>query len=589
MIGCAPIPLLALLAGVVASPISCSKPEAFAAVQPPAAVASQHDVPQDPVPAAPTQPTRVARPKLVVLFSIDQLATWVFDECKPHFAKDGGFQRLLDSGVHFGECAFAHACTETGPGHATIGTGVPALVHGIVKNEWYDRDLKAKVYCSGDANAAALAPFPEGKGRSAARMLVPTVGDLLQTADARAKVVAVAHKDRSAILMAGNKADVVVWCETSTGRFVTNATWGNAPQWLLEFDAKKPMDAFFGWTWDRIGPASAYDGLVDDRAFEAPHATTKARTLPAVIRGGGDAVRPAFYTEAFVSPISNEAVLQCAIAALRGEQLGKDEFADLLCVSFSALDTVGHYFGPDSVEARDTLLRIDLLLASFFAVLDEHVGAGMWAIALTADHGVGLPPEVAKERGLGGGRGLLHTQCKAAAEQALRREFGVEGGAPFVAHAGEWSLVLDRARIAEARGERSADEAFRRACEVAAMACSRAPGIERGYARHEVEGRTADDNLQIRSLAFAAHERAGDVLIVAKPYWLEPSLPASHGTPHDYDRRVPLLAMGPMLQRGVVCADACTPGLAAVYAAWWLGLETPAASIDALPQSAMAK
>lgn len=548
--------------------------------------AQQEPSPQQPAP----QPTRLARPKLVVLCSIDQLASWVFEAALPHFAQDGGFRRLLDQGVWFRECAFQHACTETGPGHATIGTGAPAVRHGIVKNEWYDRDTKAKAYCAGDAKGAPLDAFPEGKGRGPGRLLVPTIGDLLDQSDSRAKVVAVAHKDRSAILMAGARADAVVWFENATGRFVTNARWGAAPpQWLLDFNALDLPKQWFGWKWERFAPEPAYAGLVDDRPFEAPHLTTKSRTLPAELRGGGAAPGVAFHTESYVSPVGNELVLECALAALRGEQLGKDEHADLFCVAFSALDTVGHYFGPDSVEARDVLLRIDRQLATLLDALDREVGVGACAFVLTADHGIGLPPEAAIAQGLGGGRSLIHTLCKAAAEQALRSEFGGDAAGPYVAHAGEYSLVLDRSRIDAMRGERSPEEAFTHACEVAAAACGKAKGVRRAYPRHEVDGRVSDEDPTIAALANAAHERAGDVLIVVEPYWLEPSLPASHGTPHEYDRRVPLLAVGPMLQRGVVVTDMVTPGLGAVLAAWWFGIEAPVAAVDELPQSAMVK
>lgn len=575
----------------VASP-SCGKGERAIAEaqesrsQEPGAEAPQKALAQEPKP----QPTRLARPKLVVLCSIDQLASWVFEDARQHFAQDGGFRRLLDEGVWFSECAFQHACTETGPGHATIGTGAPAVRHGIVKNEWYDRDTKAKAYCAGDPKGSPLDAFPEGKGRGPARLLVPTIGDLLDQADARAKVVAVAHKDRSAILMAGARADAVVWFENATGRFVTNARWGALPPpWLLDFNAQDLPKQWFGWKWERFAPDPAYAGLVDDRPFEAPHLTTKSRTLPAEVRGGGAVPGVAFHTESYVSPLGNELVLECAVAALRGEQLGKDEHADLFCVAFSALDTVGHYFGPDSVEARDVLLRIDRQLATLLDALDREVGVGAYAFVLTADHGVGLPPESALAQGLGGGRSLIHTQCKAAAEQALRAEFGGDAASPYVAHAGEYSLVLDRARVDAMRGDRTSEQAFARACEVAAAACAKAKGVRRGYARHEVDGRVADEDPTIAALANAAHERAGDVLIVVEPYWLEPSLPASHGTPHDYDRRVPLLAMGPMLQRGIVAKDPVTPGLGAVLAAWWFGIEAPVAAVDELPQSAMVK
>ncbi len=568
--------------------LACTKGERPAVAlpqDPPTQQQQQQPAPQPPTP----QPMRVGRPKLVVLCSVDQLASWVFEAARPHFAEGGGFRRLLDEGVWFSACAFTHACTETGPGHATIGTGAPAVRHGIVKNEWYDRTTGTKAYCAGDAAGAPIAAFPEGQGRGPGRMLLPTIGDLLDAKDPSAKIVAVAHKDRSAILMAGARADAVVWFENATGRFVTNARWGDVPpQWLLDFNAKDLPKQWFGWKWERFALEPAYAGLVDDRPFEAPHFTTNARTLPAELRGGGVAPGVTFHNETYVSPVGNELVLECAVAALAGEQLGKDEHADLFCVAFAALDTVGHYFGPDSVEARDVLLRIDRQLATLLDALDREVGVGAYAFVLTADHGIGLPPEAAMARGLGGGRSLIHTYCKAAAEQALRAEFGAAAG-PYVAHAGEYSLVLDRARIDAVRGTRSSTDAFSRACEVAAAACAKAKGVRRGYSRQEVEGRVADADPTIAALANAAHERAGDVLIVVEPYWLEPSLPASHGTPHEYDRRVPLLAVGPMLQRGIVLDESITPGLGAVLAAWWFGLAAPAAAVDALPQSAMVK
>lgn len=538
--------------------------------------------------AAQDAPSRVARPKLVVLCSIDQLATWVFDEARPHFATEGGFRRLLDEGVLFSECAYLHGCTETGPGHATIGTGAPASAHGIVKNEWYDRDKKAKVYCAGDDAVLPHGDFPEGKRRGPLRLLVPTIGDLLSRSNAASKVVAVAAKDRSAILMAGGEADAVVWFEPTTGRFVTNTRWGSAPpQWLLDFDRKKPADAFFGWTWERTGPAAAYDGLADDRAFEAPHLSTGERTLPAVLRGGrSEEPNGTFYTEVYLSPVSNALVLQATLAAIEGEQLGKDEHADLLCVSFSGNDTVGHYFGPDSVEARDMILRTDAQLAELLQALDTAVGTGNYAFVLTADHGVALPPEVAQKRGLGGGRGLLHTQARAVAEVALRQHFAVEGGPSFVMHAGEYSLVLDRARIEALATDGDAAGTFDAACRIAAASCDKVRGLAGGYAASDVRGAYSDEDPIRRALAYAAHERAGDVMLVPEPYWIETGLPASHGTPNAYDRRVPLLAVGPMLKRGHVSEAAVSPGLGAVLSAWWFGIDAPVATVDVLPDDA---
>jgi hypothetical protein len=252
-----------------------------------------------------------APPRLVVVVSVDQLATWVFERGLPHLDPDGGFQRLLRAGVRFTDCAYLHGCTETGPGHATIGTGAPANAHGIVKNEWFDRQLGKRRYCVHDPSAAAVPGMPEGRHRSPALLLQPTLGELLRTASPQSKVVSLACKDRSAILMGGKSANAVVWWEASTGRFVTNATWGAAaPRWLLEFDGKAAANGFFGWEWKTICPESAYADCTDDRVFEKPHLSSLARTLPVEVRGGKDEPGAAFYGEAFYSPIADELVLQ---------------------------------------------------------------------------------------------------------------------------------------------------------------------------------------------------------------------------------------------------------------------------------------
>jgi Type I phosphodiesterase / nucleotide pyrophosphatase len=550
-----------------------------------------------PVAAAAQDGGRVARPKLVVICAVDQLATWVFDAARPHFAADGGFRRLLDQGVAFPNCAYLHGCTETGPGHATIATGATAAVHGIVKNEWYDPAVGGKVYCVADAAAAAVAGMPEGKERSPARLLVPTVGDLLKQRFPDSRIVSVSHKDRSAILMGGKRASAVVWIENSTGRFVTNATWGErAPDWLVALDATRPADQWFGWTWDRFAGPAAYEGLDDDRSFEAPHATTGKHTLPAKLTGGRrDEPSSVFYLELYASPASNELVLQAALAGLRGEQLGqqqrRDGAADLLCVSFSATDLVGHYFGPDSVEARDTLLRLDALLGRLLSVLDDEVGVGRYAFVLTADHGVAQPPEVAKARGLGGGRGLLHTLAKAAAEKDLRAHFGADGGEPFVRYCGEFSLYLDHDRIAACATDGDTAKALDQACAVAAAACAKVRGIARGISVPELLASGQGDQAAADPILTAVRQsicpaRSGDVVFVVEPYWLEAGLPASHGTPYPYDREVPLLAMGPGLRRGATSAAAVSPGLAAVLAARWLGIDRPAAAADEVPADA---
>jgi hypothetical protein len=524
-------------------------------------------------------------PRLVVLCSIDQLASWVLDAALPHFAPDGGFRRLLTQGARFPNCAYQHACSETGPGHATIGTGAPAVVHGIVRNSWWNPKEDKLGYCVSEP-MPALPGLPEGKDRGPGKLLVPTLGDQVRSKLPGAKVASVAWKDRSAILMAGRGADCVAWFEYSTGNLVTNTAWGpQAPAWLTAFNERKQIDAFHGWNWERFAKDEAYADVVDDRPYEVPHLNgSNARTLPQPLTGGKPEPGVGFYTQVYASPVGNEMVRLAAEACVVGMALGQDAVPDLLCVGFSSTDVVGHQFGPDSVEARDTLLRLDRQLGQLLAFFDSKVGTGKYAIFVTADHGIGPTPEWAKAQGLPAGRGLLQTQARAAAEKALATKFGPPpDGKRYVAHVGEFSLYLDPLALAAIADPRGGPAIHREACEVAAAAAAKAPGMLAAFPTADVTDKNAVDPIR-RALAFAlCPGRAGDVQVVVKPYWLDGVTPASHGTPHPYDREVVGFAMGPGIAVGARFDAPVTPGLGTVLLARLLGIDAPPGAVDTLP------
>ena len=532
------------------------------------------------------QAPEAERPRLVVLCAVDQLASWAFEQGRPFLAADGGFQRLMQQGVAFTKCAYQHACTETGPGHATIGTGVPASVHGIVRNSWWSVEDGKLVYCV-QQEMAALRDLPEGRDRGPGRLRAPTFASSLKKGVAGSKVASVSWKDRSAILMGGPDADVVAWIEAVPGDLVTNTAWVKAtPAWVTRFNEEKAIDGFFASVWDRTGPEAAYAGLVDDRPYEIVHQNgTNQHTLPQPITGGRLEPGPAYYLQLFASPMGNTVARLAAEAAVRGMELGADAVTDLLCVSFSSTDVVGHVFGPDSVESRDALLRLDRELAQFFVFLDGAVGAGRWALFLTADHGVGPTPEAAKAAGRDAGRGLLQTGARAAAEQALTKRFGKPpDGRRFFTHVGEYSFYFDEQVLGALRGERDAAAMLLEASRVAAEAAASARGISAAFATQDLFAPAEDRDALRESLVLALYPgRAGDVQLVVKPYWLDGATPASHGTPHDYDREVVAFAIGPGVQAGARIDAAITPGFGAVWFAQMLGLPRAAGVADTVP------
>lgn len=540
--------------------------------------------------AAAAQEAPAPRPRLVVLCAVDQLAAWVFAEALPHLPEDGGFRRLLRDGVHFTHCAYQHACTETGPGHATIGTGVPAAVHGIVRNVWWVPSEKATVYCVGHPQAA-LPGLTEGKDRGPDRLLAPTLAELVKREIPGSRVASVSWKDRAAILMVGKRADVAAWIEASTGNLVTNTAWATeVPAWIADWNRARAIDSFYGQEWARCGPDSAYEGLVDDRPYEIAHLNgSNARTLPQPVTGGKPEPSLAYYNQLYYSPFGNTVVRLLAEACIEGMQLGADDVPDLLCVSFSSTDTVGHAFGPESVEERDTLLRLDRELAAFLAFLDARIGRERYTLFLTSDHGVAPTPEWAKQRGLSAGRALLHTLARAAAEKAIAARFGAPPtGKRYCVHAGEYALVFDREAIAANRGDLAAEPALAAACADAAAAVAGVKGIRAAYVTASVlRDPPGEDPFRVALRAALHPDRAGDVQFVSEPYWLDGATPASHGTPHAYDREVPGFAFGDGVARGLAVGEPVTPGLGVVLLAARLHIGAPAGVVDRVPEGVL--
>jgi hypothetical protein len=550
-----------------------------------ASACAQQGSPQQ---GSPQQGTPATPPRLVVLCAVDQLASWVFEQGKPWFADDGGFRRLLREGVQFQKCEYEHACTETGPGHATIGTGVAANVHGIVRNKWWVPAQRLAIYCV-DEPMAPLADLLEGRDRGPGLMLAPTLVTAVEQGVPGTITASISWKDRSAILMAGPAANAVVWFEATTGRFVTNSAWAKAtPAWLTELNRQRLADEFHGQQWQRTGPEAAYDGLVDDRPYELPHGNGSGkRTLPQVVNGASTKPCAEFYAQLYGSPFGNTVVRQAAEAMVRGMQLGADATTDVLCVSFSSTDVVGHVFGPESVEARDTLLRLDRELATFLQFLDAQVGKGQWAMFVTADHGVGTTPEWARAQGLDAGRGPIQTMAGALAEKVMIDRHGPSpSGSRYLTHVGEYSIYFDDARLEAVRGTRSLADVRLEAARLVAAALPKVRGITSAFATADLlapDG--APDALRQCLVKGLSSGRAGDVQLVVQANWLDGTTPASHGTPHAYDREVTGLAIGGGAPAGAVESATITPGFGAVWFRELLGLPRPAGAVDVVPAS----
>lgn len=502
--------------------------------------------------AGPTNP-----PKLTVVISIDQFRPDYLTRFYDHYlpARDGetigGFRFLLAEGANFAEARVGHFPTYTGPGHAAILSGAPPAVNGVIGNVWYDRDRKDILYCVEDGSVAEVsdtgAPASsddimvgdaKDPGVSPKLMLGTTVGDeLKQTTDFRAKVVGIAYKDRAGVLMAGHRADTVVWMSSETGTWVSSTAYGpELPGWVRAFNDTKPVDAYFGKTWEPLLP-EAIAGLSSKPVEESLIlAAGMTPAFPHVLKGGNNKRDKTFYKQFIVSGLANEVMTETAIAAIKGESLGADDVPDILALSLSTNDYVGHYYGPNSPEVADITLRTDRELSKLFTHLDQTIGLDEVAIVVTSDHGVVPIPGDLAARGIRAGQ-VRVAEVIGAVEAALDEKFGdgdwVESFEDSAPH-----LYLNLETVAAKGADR--DEVTRRAAEAVLVA----EGVAAAHTRQQILNRKLPPSPFSELIYNGFHSgRSGDVLVITEPNWFIETdrYSTTHGTPYDYDTAVPLL------------------------------------------------
>jgi hypothetical protein len=543
------------------------------------------------LPAPTAGPQATSRPRLAVLVYVDQLRADYLTRWQTLFG-DGGFRRLLDQGAWFQNCHYPYATTLTGPGHASVATGCSPDKHGIVANEWYDRAAGETVYCAASPRYAEVPPPPKTAGEesasdrkkkergsgSAERLLVPTLADaLLDATEGKGRVVSLSLKDRSAVLPGGRRPDACYWMDTTSGAFVTSTYYRDRPHaWVAAFNAGRPADRWFGREWQRLRPDldyAQYSGPAD--VVGAGSGAKQGRAFPHPCGAGLTQPARAYYEALYNSPFGNELLLDFVKRAVDAEKLGQDDIPDLLCISFSSNDPIGHIWGPDSQEVLDVTLQTDRVLKELLACLDARVGPGRYVLVLTADHGICPLPEVAGAQGKDAGRLPLELLTKEA-EAFLQATFGEPGGKSRWLEATTIPWVYLNQPLLRRRGlpPATVEEALARWLE-------KQDGILKAYTRTQLlRGLPAEDGIGARVRRSFQPERCGDVAVVVKPYHVFNELfttGTTHGTPHEYDTHVPLLAYGPGVRAGIR-PEAVTPQACAAILAQALGIAPPAAA-----------
>lgn len=476
-----------------------------------------------------TFPAEVARPKLVVGLVVDQMR-WDYLYRYYNRYTNGGFKRLVNEGFSAENTYIPYTPTYTACGHTCIYTGSVPAIHGIIGNDWYDPETKKNMYCTEDTSVVTVGSTPSSEGNmSPKNMLSNTITDELRLAtNFRGKVIGISLKDRGSILPAGHAANAAYWYQGSTGNWITSSYYMNeVPGWIADYNKLKLANKFYAKNWETLYPIETYvNSTSDEQAYEGK-LSTFPHSLAQFTDKNYDAIRS--------TPYGNTITLDLAKLAILSEDLGKDNITDFLAVSCSATDYVGHQYGPNSIEAEDTYLRLDKDFEEFFNYLDKQVGKGNYTIFLTADHGAAHVPGFMQKNKLPAGV-VSDRDIASKLNTYLNDKFKVNN---LVIRSMNNQIIFDHEKTD--KGEVSFEviksasidflkklDGFANVVDISRISQSTLPEVQKKMITNGYNAK-----------------RSGDLYYILNPNWFNgSSTGTTHGNWNPYDSHIPLVFMG---------------------------------------------
>ncbi len=540
-------------------------------------------------------------PSLAVIVVVDGLSWARLEQYRPLYV--AGFKRLLDDGLVAGNSRYRHINTETGPGHASLGTGAPPRVHGIVVNRWLETapdGSQRTVYCA----AQTARPPARGTVPGPAHLRADTLGDRLVATWPGARVVTVSGKDRAAIFLAGHDPrHIATWFDINTGRFTTSPAYdatgpaqaaGRAViEAFNDSEAGDKLAGRLGRMWSRLlvpvaTPAGNWAAPAQQLAdYQIPvHGLLFPHDLAANRNG--------YFYGVYTSPLVDQLTGDLAIALLNnpGLELGRRSSPDLLAVSFSAQDLVSHNYGPESEENLDVLRRLDVLIGRLLDTLDARVGRSRYVLAFSADHGFSPIPEFQKRTDPTSRGGRLVDGPRVAVgfvarlNRLLDERLGLDPASRPVAAVEGWALYYTRPlavrAVADPRGP--ADRTVGPHDVDAALPQALSTLFEEELAGVDLASEAASWPAGDPMTEFVRNDfdpaRSGDATLIPRPgvlmHW-DPGRGTGHGSPYEPDTHVPLIFLGGPFAPGRIDADTTPYDLAPTLAAL-LAVRMPAAT-----------
>jgi predicted AlkP superfamily pyrophosphatase or phosphodiesterase len=507
-----------------------------------------------------------AKPKLVVGIIVDQMR-WDYLYRYYNRYGTGGFKKMLNEGFSCENTFIPYTPTYTAAGHACVYTGSSPALNGIAGNSWYDKELKRHVYCVEDTTVTGVGSTSDAGEMSPRNMWSTSVADELRLSNNfKSKVIGIALKDRGSILPAGHSANAAYWFDNATGSFITSTYYlQSLPQWMVQFNAKKLPDTYLAKNWTTLYPLNTYtQSTADEKPYEGiipgedgsfPHTTNNITNNK--------------YESFRYTPHANTYTLDAARAAIEGEELGGRGVTDLLAISFSSTDYVGHTFGPNSIEAEDMYLRLDKDLADFFTYLDSKIGKGQYLVFLTADHAVAHVPGFAKENKIPAGTSST-SAIRTAINTALQNEFGPGN---YVSAVVNYQVHLNNELIQQNKLDRGAIK------RTVIKTLMEQPGMMRAVDLENLTQANLPQNVYTMLANGYNQKLSGDVQFIYKPGWFEGGgRGTTHGSWNPYDAHIPLVWYGWDIKKGKSNREVYMTDIAPTVAAM-LQIQMPSGSI----------
>ena len=481
-------------------------------------------------------------PKLVISIVVDQMRFDNLDKYEANYSNNG-FNRLIREGFNLKNNHFNYVPTVTGPGHASISTGSTPKTHGIAGNNWFDKKTQKDVYCTTDLDYENLGGNAYSAKMSPNNLLVNTLADLNRIEnDMNSKTISIAIKDRGSILMGGKNANAAYWFYgKDKGEWVSSKYYMNKlPEWVTSFNNSESISKYLT-DWNTLYDIDTYkESRSDDNNFEKSFKGDPSVTFPydlnklKDLNDGYDMLKE--------TPFGNSLTTDFAIEAISNEKLGKDQFTDVLTISYSSTDYIGHNFGVDAKETQDAYLRLDLEIERLLNFLDSYVGENEYTLFLTADHGAAKIPAYLNSLGIKS-QNIEEGTVKNILKNVLFKSYGSN---QLISKIMNSQIYLNNKTINSLNLNLNSIE------KTIINTLTQLDFIDKVYTSKEIINGNFDSGYELLIQNGYNILRSGDVIFKLKENVISyGNKGTTHGSGYSYDTHVPLIFFGKKIVQGV--------------------------------------